>query len=104
MNFAQYQTNSWAKVQTANSIWDQRVKDAVSSQMAAKGWTEDLSGGDVVLTAHQTTHKKQDFETFYDGFGSWRWGEFGNATTTVDTYKVGTRVVDGMWPVAQLHS
>ena len=36
--------------------------------------------------------------TFYDGFGGgWYWrgfGGFGEATTTVDTYRVGTLVVD----------
>ena len=74
------------------SVW--RTRSAAKCRH--KGRTEDPSGGDVVLTTHQTTHKKQDFETFYDGIG-WHWGEFGNATTTVDAYKVGTRVVDGMW-------
>jgi hypothetical protein len=33
--------------------------------------------------------------TFYDGFGrGWRWGGFGEATTTTEIYKVGTLVVD----------
>jgi hypothetical protein len=32
--------------------------------------------------------------TYYDGFGGRRFGGFGNATTTVEDYKVGTLVVD----------
>jgi len=42
------------------------------------------------------TRNSQPLNTFYDGFGGgWRWGgEFGNTTTTVENYKVGTLVVD----------
>ena len=42
------------------------------------------------------TQNHKTLNTYYDGFGGgWRWeGGFGNATTTVDTYKVGTLVVD----------
>src|SRR6195256_3741246 len=44
----------------------------------------------------EMTKNQQTLNTFYDGFGGgWRWGGgFGNATTTVDNYKVGTLVVD----------
>jgi hypothetical protein len=39
---------------------------------------------------------QRTLNTFYNGFGGgWRWGGgFGDATTTVNTYKVGTLVVD----------
>ncbi|HWO39103.1 MAG TPA: DUF4136 domain-containing protein, partial [Candidatus Acidoferrum sp.] len=44
------------------------------------------------------THNQQTLNTFYDGFGGgWRWrgfGGFGDATTTTETYQVGTLVVD----------
>jgi hypothetical protein len=42
------------------------------------------------------TRNQQTLDTFYNGFGGgWRWGGgFGDATTTVDNYKVGTLVVD----------
>jgi hypothetical protein len=93
-NFANYKTYSWGKLQTANSIWDQRVKDAVDSQLAAKGWTLVASGGEVMVNAFGKKHSEQTLNTFYDGFGGWRWGGFGDATTTVDTYTVGTLVVD----------
>lgn len=96
VNFANYKTYSWGKVQAANSLWDDRIKSAVDSQLAAKGWTQVPSGGDVVVNAFGKTHSEQTLNTFYNGFGGgWRWGGgFGNSTTTVDTYKVGTLVVD----------
>jgi Domain of unknown function (DUF4136) len=99
-NFTSYKTYSWGKLQTANSIWDQRVREAVDSQLAAKGWKLVPSGGDVMVNAFGKTHAQQTLNTFYDGFGGgWGWrrfggGGFGTATTTVDTYKVGTLVVD----------
>ena len=93
-NFERYKTYSWAKVQAKNSLWDERVKDAVNKELAAKGWSEVPSGGDVFLTAREATHNQHDLETFYDGFGGRRWGGFGSATTTENTYKVGTLVID----------
>jgi len=49
------------------------------------------------------THDQQTLNTFYDGFGGgWGWRRFGgggfgglgDATTTTDTYQMGTVVVD----------
>src|SRR5438270_2974489 len=93
-NFAHDHTYSWTKVETTNSIWDARVKSAVDQQLAAKGWTEVPSGGDVALVAVATTRTKRQLNTFYDGFGGWRWNSSGDATTTVENYKVGTLIVD----------
>lgn len=95
-NFSGIKTYSWSKVQTANSIWDDRVKDAVSKDLAAEGWTQVPSGGDVALVAIEKTSMHQQYNTFYDGFGGWRWrgmGGMGESTTTVDNYKVGTLIV-----------
>lgn len=93
-NFNQVKTYSWSKVHTANSIWDDRVKDAVGKELAAKGWTQVPSGGDVAIVAVEKTSIHQQYDTFYDGFGGWRrWGGIGDATTTVDNYKVGTLIV-----------
>lgn len=94
-NFHQVKTYSWSKVKTANSIWDNRVKDAIDKELAAKGLTEVPSGGDVALVAVEKTSVQQQYDTFYDGFGGWRrWGMgMEDATTTVDNYKVGTLIV-----------
>jgi len=92
-NFNQVKTYSWSEVHTANSIWDDRVKDAVDKELAAKGWTQVASGGDVALVAVEKTSIHQQYDTFYDGFGGWRWRGMGESTTTVDNYKVGTLIV-----------
>jgi hypothetical protein len=95
VNFGQYKTYSWQKVQTKDPLWEGRIKSAVDSALTAKGWTQVPSGGDVSLVAIEATKNQQTLNTFYNGFGGgWRWGGFGDATTTVDNYKVGTLVLD----------
>jgi hypothetical protein len=95
-NFSQYKTYSWEKVQTQDPLWVDRIKEAVNAALTAKGLTPVDSGGDVAIVAIEMTKNQQNLNTFYNGFGGgWRWGGgFGNATTTVDNYKVGTLVVD----------
>jgi len=99
-NFGQYKTYSWEKVKTKDALDVDRIKTAVNAALAAKGWTQVDSGGDVSIVAMEITQNQQTLNTFYDGFGGgWGWrgfggGGFGEATTTTDTYKVGTLVVD----------
>jgi hypothetical protein len=97
-NFSQYKTFSWEKVQTQDPLWVDRIKASVNAALTAKGLTPVESGGDIAIVAIETTQNQQTLNTFYDGFGGgWRWrglGGFGDSTTTVDTYKVGTLVVD----------
>jgi hypothetical protein len=99
-NFGQYKTYSWEKVQTRDPLLVDRIKDAVGRVLTAKGWTQVDSGGDVSIVAIEITQQQQTLNTFYDGFGGgWGWrrfggGGFGDATTTTETYKVGTLVVD----------
>lgn len=94
-NFNQYKTYSWSNVKTKNPLLVDRIKNAVNSSLAAKGLKEVDSGGDISINAMEITSNQQTLNTFYDGgFGRWRWGGFGNATTTTETYKVGTLVVD----------
>jgi Domain of unknown function (DUF4136) len=77
-------------------LWVGRIKEAVDAALGAKGWTQAPSGGNVSIVAIEMTRNQQTLDTFYNGFGGgWRWGGgFGDATTTVETYKVGTLVVD----------
>jgi len=97
-NFGQYRTYSWEKVQTQNQLWAPRIQEAVNESLAAKGLTPVAAGGDIAIVAIETTQTQQTLNTFYDGFGGgWRWrgfGGFGDSTTTVENYKVGTLVVD----------
>ena len=99
-NFGQYKTYSWAQVKTKDALDVDRIKAAVNATLAAKGWTQVDSGGDVSIVAIEITQNQQTLNTFYDGFGGgfgWRrfgGGGFGEATTTTETYTVGTLVVD----------
>jgi len=95
-DFSQYKTYSWEKVQTQDPLWVDRIHEAVNAALTAKGWTQVPSGGNVAIVAVEMTRNQQTLDTFYNGFGGgWRWGGgFGNATTTVENYKVGTLVVD----------
>ena len=101
-DFSQYKTYSWEKVHTQNPLWVERIKGAVNSALAAKGWTEVQSGGNVAIMAMEMTKDHQTLNTYYDNFGGgwgWRWrggfgSGFGESTTTEDTYKTGTLVVD----------
>jgi hypothetical protein len=99
-DFGQYKTYSWEKVQTQDPLWVDRIKDAVNASLAAKGWTQAETGGQVSIVAIEMTKNQQTLDTFYDGFGGgWGWRRFGGAgfgeaTTTTENYKVGSLVVD----------
>jgi hypothetical protein len=94
-NFAQYKTYSWERVQTRDPLMVDRIKSAVNGSLAAKGLTEVPTGGDLSIVAIEVTHNQQTLDTFYNNFGGdRRFGGFGDATTTTETYRVGTLVVD----------
>ncbi|HEY6971021.1 MAG TPA: DUF4136 domain-containing protein [Candidatus Angelobacter sp.] len=96
-DFSHYRTYSWEKVQTSNPLWEQRIKDAVDAELQAKGLQKVDSGGDVALMAVGATHNEQEYQTFYTGLGPrWWWRGFGpvDTTTTVQTYRIGTLVLD----------
>jgi len=96
-DFAQYKTFMWIKEpQTTNPLTKQRVIDDVNAALTARGLRLVTSNADLCIAAHAATSQNRTLNTFYDGFGGgWRWGgRLGSATTTVDTYTVGTLVVD----------
>jgi hypothetical protein len=102
-NFSQFKTYSWVKVQAGDSLWENRVKQDINTQLAQKGWTEVPSNGNASITAFRSTQEQPTLETFYDGLGGgWGWrgrggfggGGLGMSTTTTENTKVGTTVVD----------
>jgi hypothetical protein len=102
-NFSSYKTYSWLKVQSGNSLWDDRIKQDVDSQLVAKGWTKVDSNGDASVSAFRSTSSQKTLDTFYNGFGGgWGWRGFGGggfggggfSTTTTQITKVGNVVVD----------
>src|ERR1700741_5275803 len=97
VDFAQYKTYTWKKVKVNDQLWEPRIKDAIDSQLAAKGWRRVDDGGDVALVAVGGTRTQRTMDTFYTGFGGVRrrgFGGFGTATTTERDYTQGTLVVN----------
>ncbi len=92
-SFENYHTYYWEKVQTSDPLWESRIKEAVDRDLQAKGWQKQ-AGGDVALMAVGSTHNQQEYETFYNGLGGWRWGGFGETTTTTENYRIGSLVLD----------
>jgi uncharacterized protein DUF4136 len=93
-NFSQYHTYYWERVKTTDPLWENRIREAVDHALQAKGWQRVDNGGDVALTAVGSTHNEREYQTFYDGMGGWRWGGFGETTTQVENYPVGSLVLD----------
>jgi hypothetical protein len=102
-DFKQYKSYSWGNVQTPNPLWVNRIKAAVDSALLSKGWTQVRSGGNVSIMAMEMTQDHQTLNTYYDSFGGgWGWGGrfgglgdgFGQSTTTQETYRVGSLIVD----------
>jgi hypothetical protein len=96
-DFTQYKTYMWIKEpKTTDPLMQQRIIDDVNAALAAKGLQLVTSNADLGLAAHTATKQERSLDTFYNGFGGgWRWGGgLGSATTTVNTYEIGTLVVD----------
>jgi hypothetical protein len=101
VDFGRYKTYSWEKIQTQDQLWADRIKAAVNSALAAKGWTNVESSGDVSIMAMEMRENHRTLDTYYgiyEGGWGWRWGGgFGKEeapVTTEETYKIGTLVVD----------
>ena len=112
VNFSQYSTYSWGKVQTSNPFFVARIQQAVDKQLQAKGWTLLPTGGSVTVFATDNIHDQQQVQTMYDNMGrgwgggwgwrGWGWGGgwggpgFGTgiATTTTTDHNIGNLVID----------
>jgi hypothetical protein len=98
VNFRKYTTFFMMKGNSSgNPLLDQRAADDVRQALTSKGWAEVPEGeGRAAVVVHAATKTKHSYETFYDGWGGWRWRWAGmrTATTLVEDYKVGTVVVD----------
>jgi hypothetical protein len=99
-NFSQYKTFTWIKrPHMEDPLMDDRIVNGINAELTSKGWTLVEDGADIGVAAHVATRKARDLETFYSGFGGgWGWHRWGVgtgiATTHVETYTVGTLVVD----------
>lgn len=103
--FESYHTFSFAKVQTDNPLYQQRIRDDISKDLQSHGLQMVPSGGDLAITAIGGVHDQQQYNSFYSGLGpgfGWRgwggwgggWGGEGVTNTTVEQVPVGTLMVD----------
>jgi len=94
-NFYKYKTFRWIQEpQTNEPFMRERIVQAVNAQLQMKGLRPCSEGetAGLVIGANLATEEKHTWETYYSGSG-WGWGG-GWATTTVETYEVGTLTVD----------
>lgn len=100
VNFAKYHTYSWVAVNVQESLWKDRVTNAIEGQLAAKGWHKVDAGGDASILAVGATRTEISYEQWYSGGfgGGWFhrgwWGGPGIAETTVERTPVGTLHID----------
>jgi hypothetical protein len=123
-DFSQYRTYSWQAVNAADSIWDDRIKNAVNGQLGTRACTQADNCADfslpppqppaaappeptwpchspercVAIVAMQTTQTRRTLQTLYDGLGDgWLWRgqrDFCEANTIQRDYMDGTLVID----------
>ena len=104
-HFESFRTFSFAKIQTENPLYEQRLRDDISADLEKHGLQLVPSGGDLAITAIGGVHDQQQYNTFYSGLGpgfGWRgwggwgggWGGDGVTNTTVEQIPVGTLMVD----------
>jgi hypothetical protein len=91
-DFSKYHTYKWVAIKGGahpNQIVDAQIKQAVDSQLSAKGLTKTDSDNADLLVGYQTA---VDQEKQWNSFGGVGWG--GMATATSSTINVGTLVLD----------
>jgi len=95
-DFSKYHSFSWIKEpNTRNPLMKERIVGFINIQLNNKDFKMVPNGGDLGIAAHTATHEEKTLETFYNDYPGWRWsGGWGGATTTIETYEVGTLVVD----------
>lgn len=94
-DFSKYHTYKWVAIEGAshpNQITDAEIKQAVDSQLAAKGLTKtDSDKADLYLGYQIAVDQEKQWNGYGMG-GGVRWG--GMATATSSTISVGTLVLD----------
>ena len=95
-DFSKFHTYKWVVVPNAtypNQIVDTQIKDAINSQLSAKGLTlTDSDKADLYVAYQASVAQEQQWNAYGTG-GGWRFGG-GMATATSSTIKVGTLVLD----------
>lgn len=95
-DFSKYSTFSWIKApNTKDPLMKQRIIGFINAQLINKEVKMLPGGGDLAIAAYAATHEEKTEETFYSGYPRWRWHDaWGTETTMIETYEVGTLVID----------
>ncbi len=96
-DFSKYKTFGFKDVEDIkNTILVERIKNAVSMQLTAKGLTRSEESPDLWVVTHPRLSKQTQINTYNTGWGyGWGWrGGMGTTTSTVEEIPVGTLVVD----------
>jgi hypothetical protein len=108
ISFTQYKSYAWVEKKADNTsyhldgLMDQRVKDALSRELALKGLSTATSAeADILVNYLTKVDKKIDVDTFSTDFGynpfygpRWGVGSSIHTQTVVREYEVGTLIVD----------
>jgi hypothetical protein len=115
-DFSKYHTYAWVDEVKGvprvggqpDQILDAQVKQAVDSQMAAKGLTKVVDGGnaDLLLGFLLAIDRQKQINGFADGWGGWGgWGPWGGGlnsfSATTSTINIGTFVLGMYDPAAK---
>jgi hypothetical protein len=95
-NFAAYRTYALKDgTKVGNSLIDNRIVEAIESEMAAKGLTKDDTKPDVFVTYHMAFDKEKDITAWSSGYGPYGW-HYGMGSTDVQVRQIliGTLVID----------
>jgi hypothetical protein len=103
-NFAGFKTYALKDgTKVGQPLIDDRIVNAINTELAAKGLTKTDSNPDVYVVYHVAFDKQKDISTYSSGYGGgygaygWGWGggwAGGTTTTQVRDILVGTLVID----------
>jgi hypothetical protein len=102
-DFTKYKTYKWVTIQGAsypNQIVDVQIKNAIDSQLSAKGLTKTDSDKADLLIGYQVSIDHEREWNAYGTGGGLRWGG-GMANATSSTISIGTLVLDMYDPASK---
>jgi len=109
VKFSDYKTFMWSREpESDDAFMNERIIAAVNGQLRVRGLELVNTNADITIDADFDTEERHTWQTYYDGPGwgggwgwgpawgdgwGWGWGGGGWATTTEQTYEVGTITV-----------
>jgi hypothetical protein len=92
-DFSKFKTYKWVNIQGSeapNQLLDQQIKQAIDSQLAAKGLVKtDVDTADLYVGYQVSISQQQQWNAYSTGGMGWRMGG-GMATATSSTIQIGT--------------